>query len=90
MMEKLKSRKLIATVLMAVLVLVNDKLGLGISQEAILTVVGVIAAYVVGQGVADAGAQGKKPAIVVAEGSSEGPNWEDTSEPDAEDMEEEK
>ena len=89
-MEKLKSRKLIATVLMAVLVLVNDKLGLGISQEAILTVVGVIAAYVVGQGVADAGAQGKKPDVVVAPGAEEGPNWEDTSEPDAEDMEEEK
>lgn len=81
-MQKLKSRKLIVSILTAILVVVNDKYQLGISQEAIYSAVAVIAVYVVGQGVADAGAQGKKSGVVIAEGEEEGSNWEDTSEED--------
>lgn len=62
-MDKLKSRKFIVTVLAAILVLLNDKFNLGISQEAIYSAVGMLGLYVVGQGVADAGSQGRKKVV---------------------------
>ena len=85
MLKKINSRKLLTVILTAVLTVLNDKFKLGISDEAILTVVGLVAVYVVGQGIADHGNQGKKPDIVIAKGEEEGPNWEDTSEMDGDD-----
>ena len=85
MLKKINSRKLLTVILTAVLTVLNDKCKLGISDEAILTVVGLVAVYVVGQGIADHGNQGKKPDIVIAKGEEEGPNWEDTSEMDGDD-----
>ena len=85
MLKKINSRKLLMVVLTAVLTVLNDKFKIGISSEAILTVVGLIAAYVLGQGIADHGNQGKKPDIMIAKGEEDGPNWEDTSELDEDD-----
>jgi hypothetical protein len=85
MLKKINSRKLLTVVLTAVLTVLNDTLKLGISNEAILTIVGLVAAYVVGQGIADHGNQGKKSDVIIAKGDEDGPNWEDTTEPDEDD-----
>lgn len=57
MFEKLKSRKLWATVIGAAVVTLGQQLGL--SEDFITSVVTLISAYVVGQGIADAGAAKK-------------------------------
>ena len=85
MMEKLKSRKLIVSLIVAVLVVLNDHFETGISEAAIYKLVALVMAYVIGQGIADHGSQGKKPDIVIAKGEEEGPNWDDTAKPDEED-----
>jgi len=54
-MDKLKSRKLAAAAIAALLVVLNRKLGLGLDAADLATLAGVAAAYVLGQGVADAG-----------------------------------
>ena len=54
MLEKIKSRKFILVVATALLTILNDGLGLGIPREAVLTVTGLIASYVLGQGMVDA------------------------------------
>ena len=81
-MDKLKSRKLIMAVVAAIIIMVNDALGKPISEDAVMKAVGVLGVYIVGQGIADHGAQGKKADIVVAKGEEEGPNWKDTEEVD--------
>ena len=57
MFEKLKSRKLWATVLGAALLSLGGQLG--ISQDLTEQLVQLIAAYIIGQGIADAGAARK-------------------------------
>jgi len=52
-MVKLKSRKLIVTVVTAIAIGLNDKFEIGLSQDTITMIVGLVAAYVLGQGVAD-------------------------------------
>lgn len=52
-MQKLKSRKFILTVATAILTVCNDGLGLGLPSESIMQIVGLVAAYVVGQGYVD-------------------------------------
>ena len=52
-MEKLKSRKFILVVATAILTICNDGLGLGLPTESILSIVGLVASYVVGQGYVD-------------------------------------
>lgn len=55
--EKLKSRKLWVTVVTATLVALGGQLGF--DEATITKLVGMASAYVLGQGIADAGAQGK-------------------------------
>ena len=57
----LASKKFVAAIGAALFVLLNETLALGITEETINQVVSVIAAYVVGQGIAD---HGKERAIV--------------------------
>lgn len=59
MVDKLKSRKLAAAVAMAVLVILNRKLALGLDAADLATLAGLAAAYVIGQGVADHGKSAK-------------------------------
>ena len=54
MLEKLKSRKLWAAVTAAVITVIGGHLGL--TPDQLTTITTVIAAYIIGQGVADAGA----------------------------------
>lgn len=54
-MDKLKSRKLWATATLVVLVVLNRKLKLGLDHTDLATLAGLVAAYVVAQGVADKG-----------------------------------
>lgn len=82
---KFTSRKFISMVIAAVLLFVNGILGNPLSEENIMMIVGVVATYMVSQGIADHGNQGKKPDIVIAKGEEDGPNWEDTSELDEDD-----
>jgi hypothetical protein len=53
-MKKLASRKLWAAVIGAVINIIGDHFGL--SPEARLSVTGIVGTYVLGQGLADAGA----------------------------------
>jgi hypothetical protein len=55
-----KSRKLFFALGGAILVFLNDKFKLGLSQESIYSILGILGVYVIGQGVADAGSQGQK------------------------------
>lgn len=56
-MDKLKSRKLIVGVSSAILILVNDLLGKPISEVSVYSAIAVLGTYLVGQGIADAGAR---------------------------------
>ena len=53
MIEKLKSRKLIMAVIGCAIFVIDDLFNLNMDKEAQLGVVGVVASYVVGQGIAD-------------------------------------
>lgn len=50
-----KSKKFLAALSGALFVFLNETLGLGISEAAVIEIVGLLAAYVVGQAIADAG-----------------------------------
>ena len=63
-------------------IIINDLMGNPVSGEAMTKAIGALGAYVVAQGIADHGSQGKKADTVIIHGSDEGPNWEDTSELD--------
>lgn len=54
MSERFKSRKFWLTVAAALVTLANDAFGLNLPAEAILTLVGTVAAYVLGQSLVDA------------------------------------
>lgn len=88
MLDKMKSRKLIVLVGTVLLTVLNEKLGLGLDEDTMNKIIAAAAAYIVGQGIADHGSQGKKPDVVVAKGEEEGPNWGDTSEVDEGDKKE--
>ena len=53
-MDKLKSRKLWMAVAGALLVIANEGLGLGLPEDSILALAGILVAYILGQGVVDA------------------------------------
>lgn len=53
MMQKLKSRKFLLALSGAVLIVLNEGLGLGIDVDAYKYIVGVIMAYVAGESVVD-------------------------------------
>jgi hypothetical protein len=50
----LKSRKYVSTLAVAVLAVLNDALKLGIQQETILLVAGVVASFILGESAIDA------------------------------------
>ena len=54
MSERFKSRKFWLTVAAGIVTLANDAFGLNLPGEAILTLVGTVAAYVLGQSLVDA------------------------------------
>ena len=56
-MDRIKSRKLWATVATAMLVVVNRKLGLGLEPGDLATLAGLVATYLVAQGLVDRGAK---------------------------------
>ena len=62
MLKGLQSKKLIIGLAAAIGVIVNDAMGQPVSQEAIFTAVGLLATYILGQGIADHGQQGKAKA----------------------------
>jgi len=59
-MNKIKSRKFWMAVVGALLVVLNDGLGLNLPTESIKTVAEVIIAYIIGQGAVDAVSSLKK------------------------------
>lgn len=61
---KLSSKKVRATIAGIVLVIANDALDLHLNPETVASVVGLLASYVIGQGIAD---KGKDAAKVQAE-----------------------
>lgn len=52
------SKKLTVAILSILLVALNRKLGLGLEPSEITSLAGLVAAYLIGQGIADHGAQG--------------------------------
>ena len=84
-MEKIKSRKLLVGIISAVIILANDAFGKPVSTEAVYSAIAMLATYVIGQGIADHGQQGKKPEFDV---DSDEPRWEDRSEMDVDDKKE--
>ena len=110
----LKSKKLIIAALAAVGMIVNDILGKPVGEETIYAALGILGTYILGQGIADHGAQGAATAVkrAIKDGEqvaaavqgvlgakngngeapvhdddpdADGPDWEDTTEVDAED-----
>ena len=81
-MEKYKSRKFIVGVVAFLSIVLNDAFGKPVSDEAMMKAIGVLGVYILGQGIADHGAQGKKADVVVAKDEDEGPGWEETAEVD--------
>lgn len=57
MIDKLKSRKFWAMIVTAILTTLGQQLGL--SEDAIQWIVGIAGSYILGQGIADFGAQGR-------------------------------
>jgi len=53
MKEKLGSRKFIMTVVAALIMVGNDGLGLNLPTESLMTIAGLVASYVIGQGYVD-------------------------------------
>jgi len=56
MIEKLKSRKLWAAIVGSIVIALGDQLGL--DADTVQWVATILTGYVIGQGIADAGAQG--------------------------------
>lgn len=59
----LKSKKLIIAVVAAVGMIVNDVLGKPVGEETIYAALGILGTYLIGQGIADHGAQGAATAV---------------------------
>lgn len=81
-MEAMKSKKLIIGVVAAVGIVVNDLLGKPVSQDAMYSAIGMLATYILGQGLSDFG---KEKAKVESDSKMSGPSWSDTTEVDEED-----
>lgn len=57
-MSKLKSRKLAMAVVAALLVIANEGLGLDLPTESVMSVAGIVMAYIFGQSYVDAKEKG--------------------------------
>lgn len=79
-LTQLKSKKLIVAILTAVAIVINDHFGKPLSEDTINQMIAVVAAYVIGQGIADSGKE--KAKIEVANLPKGEPAWEDTTEID--------
>jgi len=66
--NSLKSKKLIVGVLAAIGMIVNDVLGKIVSDQAMYSALGILATYILGQGISDHGAQGAAKAAERAVG----------------------
>ncbi len=55
---KPESRKMMVLVISAVVYIVNDLLGRPVTEDAMMKVLALAGAYIIGQGIADHGAQG--------------------------------
>lgn len=53
------SKKLIAFLITVAVILLNDILGLGLSEEKLLLITGGFGAYAISQGMSDAGGKGR-------------------------------
>lgn len=53
MLEKIKSRKFVLAVVSALIIILNDGLGLKIPQESVMSFSAVIASYIFGQAYID-------------------------------------
>lgn len=60
MPEKLKSRKFWVTVVSAILIVLNEGLGLDIDSETVLGFAGIIISYLLGQSYVDSKSQNEK------------------------------
>lgn len=78
-MDKLKSRKLIVVIITMLIIVVNELFNRPVSEDGITKIIAVAGTYLIGQGIADHGAQGKKPEVVIAVDEDEGPGWEETA-----------
>ena len=58
-MEIVRSKKF-WTMIAGLIVIVSSKLGLNLSEQTILEVIGLLSAYIVGQGIADNGKEAAK------------------------------
>lgn len=58
MLRGLKSKKLITMIVATIVVVVNELTGKNIDQESVLVISGILATYLVSQGIADSGSQG--------------------------------
>lgn len=63
MFETLKSRKLLVALIAAILIIANEFAGKVLSNEALYSILGILGAYIIGQGVADAGSHGAAKAV---------------------------
>ena len=57
-MNKLKSRKFWMAVLTALLIILNDGLGLDIPNESLISIVGIVVAYIAGESYIDSKKRG--------------------------------
>jgi len=57
-LNSLKSKKLLVTLLAAVGMVVNSLLGNPVDEKTVYSVLGILGTYILGQGIADHGAQG--------------------------------
>lgn len=69
-MHKLRSRKLWTAGVSAMLVLLNNKLGLDLPQEALLGFTAIVVGYLASQGLVDARAHGKPPELQGTDGQT--------------------
>ena len=74
-MSKLKSRKFILAVVTAILIVLNDGLGLGIDSETVLAFAGIVATYILGESAVDVARKpqgGKDDGLYTSTKDSEG------------------
>lgn len=63
--QMLQSKKFLVSISGVAFVLLNEVSGLVVQEETVLTVAGIIVAYIVGQGIADKGKESVKEAAKV-------------------------
>lgn len=57
-LQSIQSKKFLVAIIAAIGMIVNDALGKPVSEETVYAALGVLGAYILGQGIADHGTQG--------------------------------